>query len=101
MASLRKSKKERNDEICARYKAGATLEACAEAFGISKERVRQVLRRAGVFKADRLRAASDRTAFLGVNLTPATKEALKVGAEERGASVSQFVSDALDDLVTK
>jgi hypothetical protein len=38
----------RNAEICRRYKAGETMEHVGESYGISRERVRQILGRAGV-----------------------------------------------------
>ncbi len=90
---------ERNAAICQMYIAGATLKTCAEKYAISHERVRQILRKAGVFKHDRQIERSDRDAFLGVNLTTETKDALKAKADESGVSMSRLVSDQIDEMV--
>jgi len=47
LSDKHKSKTERNAEICAKYKAGETLEKIAEAFGISLQRVHQIVQRQG------------------------------------------------------
>lgn len=91
---------ERNTRICEMYVGGATMQACADQFKISKERVRQLLRRAGVYKSDRLmKASSARQSFIGVNVSESTKLALKEKAAGAGTSVSRLASDVLDGLV--
>ena len=89
----------RNEEICEMYVAGSTLQECGERFSISRERVRQILNKAGVPKQRRTTEKSDREVFLGVNLTATTKEALKTKAKKRGVSMSRMVSDEIDELV--
>lgn len=44
---------DRDRDIIARYQAGATLAAVAEIYGITRERVRQIVQRAGVSTQDR------------------------------------------------
>lgn len=90
---------DRNTAICAMYVAGSTLQVCAEKYAISRERVRQILRKAGVFKRDRMVEKSDREAFIGVNVSETTKTAVKALADERGISVSRMTSDMLDEMV--
>ncbi len=90
---------ERNAEICQMYVAGSTLQICADKYAISRERVRQILRKAGVFKRDRAVEKSDRGEFIGINVTESTKTAVKALADERGVSVSRMTSDMLDEMV--
>ena len=92
---------ERNDLICQRYVAGATLQEVGRAFHISNERVRQILRKAGVFKTDRRKEVSDRDVFLGVNVSEADKVALRAEAERRGMSMSMLTSDLIKEMLTK
>jgi hypothetical protein len=87
---------ERNEEICRRYVGGATLQECGEQFKLSHERIRQILRKAGVFKQHRQTERSDRDEYIGVNVRPETKDELRAEADERGVSVSRHVSDVLD-----
>lgn len=91
--------KERNEEICRLYVSGLTLNQCGDIFKLSHERVRQILRKAGVFKRDRAVERSDRDEFLGVNLTEADKDALRAEAERRGVSMSSLTSDLIKDML--
>jgi len=90
-------KTDRDAELCDMYLAGATLSACAEKFGISKPRAQQIVRKHGY--ATRLSQEEPRGAFLGVCLTPESKEALRVKAEEEGKTMSRLVSDAVEEMV--
>lgn len=92
--------KERNEEICRLYVGGLTLRECGQHFKLSHQRVRQILRRAGVFKRDQLVERSDRDEFLGVNLTEADKIALRAEAERRGVSMSALTSDLIRDMLS-
>lgn len=89
----------RNEELCQMYTAGSTLQTCGEHFKICRERVRQILLKAGVLKRERVTKKSDREAFLGVNLSPTAKKALKTKAGEKGVSMSKMVSDKIDEMV--
>lgn len=88
----------RNAAICAYYAAGHTLRECASEFKLSRQRVYQVTTTGGVCKPY---AKSNRTKFLGVNVSEETRDALASKAVEKGVSVSRFVSDALDQAVVE
>lgn len=101
---------ERNGAICRRYVAGATLQEVSQEFLLSRERVRQILRKAGVFKGDRLRPShlglrdgvvesSARDVFLGINISERDKVALRAEAERRGISMSALTSDLIKDML--
>lgn len=83
---------ERDARICLRYQEGTSLEGLSKWYGVSAQRIWQILSRAGVFVARRDGARTDRTAFLGVTISRDTKDALKREADEKGISVSALVS---------
>ena len=85
----------RNEEICELYKSGLTLEQCAQQFSISRQRVRQIVRKAGIFKGP------NRDAFLGVDLTPETKASLKDLAAEKQTSMSKLASQTIEEMLAK
>lgn len=89
--------KERNAAICAYYKADRSVAACAEKFGLGRQRVLQILQKAGVWKPIDKGA---RTKFLGVSVKDKTKEELGTLAKKKGVSVSRFASDVLDKAVS-
>ena len=93
------SRKSRNADICRLYTEGQTLRQLHEQFTLSIERVRQIVKRANLTKKDRKVIRTDRDAFLGVNITPKTKQALEAMAQERGISVSALVSEKLEAAV--
>lgn len=86
---------ERNEEICRLYVSGLSIYDLRDQFKVSHETIRQILRRAGVFKKDRHVEASERDVFLGVNVTDAVKTALREEAEKNGMSMSELSSDAI------
>lgn len=86
----------RNADICTLYQSGATLAACGERFALSRQRIQQILKKAGLWRP---RIKGPRTKFLGVTINEHTKDALRARAEREGKSVSQLASDALDKLV--
>lgn len=89
----------RNFEMCRQYMDGTTLDDCAVRFGVSRERVRQILRKAGVFKRDRFVEKSQRDHYIGINVSEASKEGLKDLAERQGVSVSRLASDTLERML--
>lgn len=103
--------KERNDEICKLYTVdGMTTQQCAERFKISRERVRQILRKRGIYKKDRAEQkilglrngvveSTARDEFLGVNLSESDKLALRAEAERRGISMSMLTSDLIKEML--
>jgi predicted HicB family RNase H-like nuclease len=90
-------KTERNRQICDMYVNGATLQACGDHFKISRERVRQLLRKANVFK--RQRAQSTRDQFLGVGVPQPLKDAVELEAERQETSVSALVAETLEEAI--
>lgn len=90
--------RQRNADICAFYKEGHTIPECCARFHLKRQRVQQILKGAHVWQP---RRRSNRTTFLGVTLSPPTKEALKHEADERGVSMSKLASDILDATVPK
>ena len=87
---------ERNAAICAHYVSGATLKDCASRFQLGRQRVMQILMAGGVWRPY---VKDGRTKFVGVVVSPETKDALKEKADAAGKSVSRFASDVLDEVV--
>ena len=83
----------RNADICAFYCAGNKPKACASHFRLGRQQVTNILKKAGVWRPY---VRSDRTKFLGVNVSEGTKAALTQEAREQGVSVSRLVSDRLE-----
>ena len=86
------TKDERNAAICAYYKEGHKLSACAKQFQLGRQRVLQILKAAGAWRPYE---KGTRTKFLGVTVSEATKDGLTKMAAEKGTSVSQLTSDVL------
>lgn len=91
---------ERNKEICQCYINGMTLSECGKKFNLSSERVRQVLRLAGVLKDSRAKQQTDRDEFLGINISETDKVALREEAARRGLSMSRLSSDFIKEMLT-
>ncbi len=87
----------RDAELIERYATGETIESLREAYGISHERIYQILRKAGIPR--RRQGAEDRDQFLGVNLSESVKDALRAEALRRGISMSALSSDMLRDML--
>jgi hypothetical protein len=81
---------QRNKEICAFYVAGNDLAACASKFGLKRQRLKQLLEKAGVWRPYE---KSKRTKFLGVSLTDEDKVALREEADRDGMSMSALSSE--------
>jgi lambda repressor-like predicted transcriptional regulator len=86
----------RNDSICAAYQTGLTLAAIGRQFGLSRPRIQQILKKAGVWVPSTKRR---RTEYLGVTMTEQTKAALKVEAEKRGISLSALSDETLKEML--
>lgn len=95
-AETKKAMKERNERICAFYAEGHSQAECMREFSLKRQRVQQILKRGGAWKRHE---PSNRTKFLGVSVSDATKSRLEEKAEDAGVSVSKLASDALDQLV--
>lgn len=87
---------QRNKDICASYAAGWRVSQVARQFKLDRQRVRQILQEAGVWRPYQ---KTERVHHLGVMVTADTREALKEKAEAEGMSVSQLASTALEKLV--
>lgn len=101
---------ERNQEMCQCYINGMTLQECGERFHISHERVRQILKQAGVFKNSRAKQqnvglkaglveSDTRDEFLGINISETDKDALRAEAARRGLSMSKLSSDFIKEML--
>lgn len=96
---------QRNAEICRLYKGvkpnstGVTLEELGKKFGLRRESVRQIVKAAGLTSKDRFKFDNPEDQFLGLNVTPRVKEALKREASKRGTSVSALSTEALKKML--
>jgi len=70
------------------------MAAIGRQFGITKTRVMQILHQEGKVKKHKL---NGRTAFTGVHLTPATKDAVKKEAQGEEISISAFISQVVTE----
>jgi len=92
---------ERNESICHLYKEGGlTLGQLGQRFHLSRERIRQIVKRAGLTKEDRTSAVITSTdEFLGVNIPKEIKLALRKEAQKRGVSMSSVTTKTLRDML--
>lgn len=91
---------ERDTELCRMYTEGATMLELADHFKISRQRIRQIVRSAGVYVPYRdAHEHNGRDAYIGVNVTSEVKDALRAKAVGEGKSMSEFVSDKLEEIV--
>ena len=84
----------RDKAVCDYYTAGHKCSECASKFRISRQRVQQILHKAGVWKPY---VKGNRTKFLGVMVTEEGKDALKAEADRRGTSVSAVASGLIEE----
>jgi len=87
----------RDAEICRLYAdENWTLEACGEKFGLSRQRIKQIIKAHDVWRRPVPRVASERnTEFLGVFMTEEDKAALRSEAERSGVSLSDLARKRL------
>ena len=85
---------DRNTELCKLYTEDWTIPALATRYAISRLRVRQILRAAGVWKR-----SAHRPAFLGVDVTEETKDKLKELADQKQTSMSRLAADAIETML--
>jgi predicted HicB family RNase H-like nuclease len=88
----------RDEAICDFYVRGASVAECGRKFGLKRQRVTQILKRAKVWRPYIMQG---RTKFLGVSIKEETHAKLQERAQAQGKSVSKLTSDALDALVEK
>lgn len=92
----------RDTQMCEQYirekSDGLTLAALGIQHGLSRERIKQILNKAGI-KTDRKVERSMRDQFLGVDLTEEVKNALRTEAARRGLSMSALTSDVVREML--
>lgn len=93
------SNTDRDDQICRLYAAGATLEYLGSVYTLSRQRIQQIVMKAGIFRGTVQR--SDREEFLGVNVTRDDKKALLREAHRRGLSMSALTSDMIKEMLKR
>ncbi len=88
----------RDIEIARRYRAGDTHEELAQRHQLTRIRIVQILKKAGItFAKDSPRAPrGDRYAYVGVNLTKALKAQLKERAARDKKSMSRFIEELIE-----
>lgn len=84
----------RNIEIIRAYVAGRSISDLEREFQLSRGRLYQILH-----DIAKVRRASERDMFLGVNVSTAVKQALKKEAIRRGISVSSLSSETLQEML--
>lgn len=87
----------RDAEICRRYVGGMTLAEAGRPYGITRMRVKQIIKTAGLWRP-RV-SQNSRGEYLGVNLSEADKEELRREAERRGVSMSLLTSDLIREML--
>lgn len=89
------------EEMIARYRTGETFKQIAEVAGLTRERVRQIVRkRLGKDDERGNRMIATRTKFTGVCLTPSVKQALREESTRQNMSMSSYVSNAVIEKLT-
>lgn len=89
---------ERDADIVQRYKAGEKQEQLAASFHLTRGRIQQILKAAGVTYKDSPRAPrGDRYGFVGANITTPMKEKLRDKAKRSGKSMSRVLEETLEE----
>lgn len=91
----------RNAEICRLYVSGIATPELGRQFKLTRQRIKQILKLAGLHRTDRAYVASNRDAFLGVDVTPTVKDALRAEAARRGVSMSELSSETLKEMLVE
>lgn len=103
---------ERNKDICEAHVNGLTIAECSVKFGLTRERVRQILRKAGMLNDSRSKPpamglnqgvveSGARDEFLGVLMSDAEKAGLREEAMRRGLSMSRLSSDFIREALAR
>lgn len=90
---------ERDAEIVTLYKAGLSQETIGYRYGLTRGRVQQILGAAGVTHRDnpkRRVVQGNLYAVIGVNVTKATKAALRRMARKQDKSMSEFINELIE-----
>lgn len=90
---------DRDTQIAEAYVAGSTLQELADQHKVTRSRIQQILRKAGITKLDRHTEEAPPDIFLGVNVPEEVKEALRVEARLKGVSMSALTSETISDML--
>lgn len=90
------NKNERNARIETLYVGGMTYADIGAVVGVSKARVAQIVKKMGIHRPEK---TGGKDVFLGVNLPPAVKTALKKEADRRGLPMSDFTRETMRDTL--
>jgi predicted DNA-binding protein YlxM (UPF0122 family) len=97
LAQLRSSLT-RDQQIVLCYKAGNTITEIAEAFQLTKQRVDQVLKKAGCSKQDNPKTRNQQLyAFVGANIPQELKDELTEAARRKKMSISAYIAKLIKD----
>lgn len=93
----------RDADICQRYERGEQPSAICKLFQITPERVRQIVRLSGrtMRPVGTPRVRSDRTMFLGVEVSKVVKTALRKEAQRRGISMSLLTAETVREMLVE
>jgi hypothetical protein len=91
---------ERDLEICRFYLAGRTLEEIGQHFGVKRQRIKQIVKRAGIWRPQ-AQPESVRDHFVGVTLSESDKTALRAEAERRGISMSTLTAELIKEMLAE
>lgn len=88
--------KSRDDVITELYTAGHSLREIATVVKLSQSGVLYHAKRLKLERPPKQESTTEALVFLGVTVTPATKETLEVESKERNISVSALVREKLE-----
>jgi hypothetical protein len=91
----------RDAEICALYLTGASLAECGKKYGLKRQRIKQIVQKAGVWREYVRPPTNGRDEFLGVNISEEDKLALRDEAKRRGISMSALTADLIKDMLAE
>lgn len=90
----------RNTQIAKRYKAGETQEELRLAYGLTRGRIHQILKEQGITRADSPQSKrGHRYAFIGANVTEATKGKFHAKTKVAKKSMSRRVEELIEEDV--
>lgn len=92
---------ERNAAICKMYLEGETLAACGKRFGLKRQRIKQIVKDAGIWREYHRPPPNGRDEFLGVNISESDKIALRKEAKRRGLSMSALTADLISEMLAE
>ena len=90
-------KPERDADLIRRYLGGEPIENLCSEYFLTRSRIYQILKNAGVPK--KTRYGNKRDQVIGVNLTEEVKDVLRAEAARRGLTVSTLSSDLLREML--